>query len=203
MKVECSEHGELEVVHFSGYSLGHDSEVKSSELDLEGITFVLTVPDGDEVTVEDVDTVRNNERYLSKFADVYGDVAKAINGHIERDSFREEASCPHSDGGTFEKYCFPEVVSEDCDKPDEDATRVWCHIDIGEQLICVRVGEDSESEMVTSKGARYIANHEIPDDAVIAEGHSTYRNKDAQDVVLHYADMHDEDIEPEDYHEVQ
>ena len=87
VKVECSKHGELEEVHFTGYSLGHDSEVMASELDLEGITFVLTVPDGDEVTDEDVDTVRNNERYLSKFADVCEDIAEAINGHIEWDSF--------------------------------------------------------------------------------------------------------------------
>lgn len=102
MKVICDTHGELDKLHFSGYGLGHESAVKPSESDLDGITFVLDIPESrDEIKPDDISTYDDHKRYLSKFANIYEQVADAINVIIYYNNISIEGSCPNdpSNGG--------------------------------------------------------------------------------------------------------
>lgn len=96
MKVICDTHGELDELHFSGYGLGHNSAVNASELDLEGVMFVLDIPENrDKIKSDDISTEdKINEKHLSKFDDIYEQVANAINTIVYNNQISIEARCP-------------------------------------------------------------------------------------------------------------
>lgn len=81
----CPEHGEVDSVTHSGYSLGHRTGRDGpNELDLEGIYFTFDVVENDtddlELELVDADGARN---YLSKFADWEEKVTEAAEGEFE------------------------------------------------------------------------------------------------------------------------
>lgn len=96
MDINCDTHGILDELHFSGYGLGHNSAVDPSELDLEGVIFVLDIPeDRDEVKPDDISTLdESNEKYISKFTNIYKQVADAINIIIYNSQISIEGRCP-------------------------------------------------------------------------------------------------------------
>lgn len=113
MKVICDTHGELDKLHFSGYGLGHQSPVDASELDLEGITFVLDIPeDRDEIRSDDISTCDDHKKYLSKFANIYEQVADAINVIIYCNDVHIEGRCPNDPSNDRITDCHVQLSEE-------------------------------------------------------------------------------------------
>lgn len=124
---------------------------------MEGITFRLTVPRGEEVTAEDLHSEADS--YLSKFAGVYEDIADQINSFVSSDKLAQEAVCPH--GG--EQHCLLRVGNS-----QQDTTRVMANIELGSQKVLVQVGRGGDDVCLSPEEAQDVAEV-IPDDAVIDE----------------------------------
>lgn len=86
--------------------------------------------------------------------------------------------------------------------PYEGAEEFFACILLGPQKVSIQAKQNEDAEEVTAGGARYIAKNEIPEDALISRDHPTFPELNAKDVVLYYADMLDDDVPPDDYHEV-
>lgn len=85
---QCIDHDVQKQIHHSGYSLAHNSEVKASPRDLEGIDFTFDIeeyPDenghGLSLSLTDADGARD---YLSKFANWEEQVTKAAENDTEQ-----------------------------------------------------------------------------------------------------------------------
>jgi len=75
MKIECSEHGTIDRVELSGYSIGHNTN-HLTERDLEGVTFVVEPVEGEQLGAEHISS--DADAYLEKFAQPYEKVATAL-----------------------------------------------------------------------------------------------------------------------------
>lgn len=96
MRFNCTEHGNIDEVTADGYSLGHRTP-NMNELDLEGITFTISSPEGDELTTNHISSEAGE--YLQKFSNPYKQIVTAFE---EYDAISLGLQCPDCD--------YPETV---------------------------------------------------------------------------------------------
>lgn len=114
MRFQCQTHGELDELHLDGYSIAHNPEVKASERDLEGITFVIDSPQGGEVQAEHVHPEESMaESYLEKFSGWDEDIARAVRSFYHNAMSVEEFSCPHDHTGMSITHIVDDVFVPD------------------------------------------------------------------------------------------
>lgn len=115
MKFTCEDHGEIDAIEADGYGLGHERQLKANELDLEGVMFTIHAPDdGEELTAAHVEPEQGAEDYLEKFADIYEEIAAAIQSYEDNPMAGEMFFCHEDPTGRMESSdCWVSIESDE------------------------------------------------------------------------------------------
>lgn len=85
MRFSCAKKGEVDKFYMDGYSSVASLTKSATNRDLEGITFVIESPKGDNLTAENISIQDSrNKDYLDKFTNIREQIAEGITGLYEK-----------------------------------------------------------------------------------------------------------------------